>query len=248
MTFDVLAPHYGWMELALAGEKLQRCRTAFLDEVPSARNILLAGEGHGRCLVECCRRFNNARILCVDASGGMLARARGRLAAAGGAAARVEFICADILHWPAPARAFDLIATNFFLDCFRPEQLGQLIARLARAAAPGANWLVADFQISPAGLKRARSRLIVATMYVFFRAVTRLPARRLTAPDPWLQRAGFVLHRRREAEWGLLRSDWWRRPAGWDGTSGGSDRLKECKDAGSGPVRPEKERYGKRNR
>lgn len=248
MSFDVLAPHYGWMELALAGEKLQRCRTAFLDEVRSARNILLAGEGHGRCLVECCRRFNNARIVCVDASAGMLARARGRLAAAGGAAARVEFIRADILDWPAPAGAFDLIATNFFLDCFRTEQLDRLIARLAPAAAPGANWLVADFQIAPAGLKRVRSRLMVAAMYVFFRAVTRLAARRLTAPDPWLQRAGFVLHRRREAEWGLLRSDWWRRPAGQDECDGGLERPEECNDTGSEPARPETNRYDNCNR
>ncbi len=248
MSFDVLAPHYGWMELALAGEKLQRCRTAFLDEVRSARNILLAGEGHGRCLVECCRRFSNARILCVDASAGMLARARARLAAAGGAAGRAEFICADILDWPAPARAFDLIATNFFLDCFRAEQLERLIARLAQAAAPGANWLVADFQIAPAGLKRVRSRLIVAAMYVFFGAVTRLPSRRLTAPDPWLQRAGFVLHRRREAEWGLLRCDWWRRAAGHDECGGSSGRLKECNDTGSEPMRAENKRYGNCNR
>src|SRR5712671_6722984 len=56
VNFDVLARHYRWMELVLAGEKLQRCRTAFLGEIPAARNILLLGEGHGRCLVECCRR------------------------------------------------------------------------------------------------------------------------------------------------------------------------------------------------
>ena len=44
MSFDLLAPHYRWMEFILAGEKLQRCRTAFLDELPAARNILLVGE------------------------------------------------------------------------------------------------------------------------------------------------------------------------------------------------------------
>src|SRR5439155_22241467 len=35
MSFDTLAPHYRWMEFILAGKKLQRCRTAFLDEIPT---------------------------------------------------------------------------------------------------------------------------------------------------------------------------------------------------------------------
>jgi len=41
--------------------------------------------------------------------------------------------------------------------------------------------------------------------------MTRLPAKQLTPPDPFLERAGFTLHRRNESEWGLLHSDWWKR-------------------------------------
>jgi ubiquinone/menaquinone biosynthesis C-methylase UbiE len=203
MGFDTLAPHYRWMEFVLAGEKLQRCRTAFLDEIKAARNILLLGEGHGRCLVECCRRFPGARIVCVDASERMLVQAR-KLDAP-----QVEFIHADILNWSPSGKSFDLIATNFFLDCFRPEQLEHVIAQVAAAATPRANWLLADFQTPPAGLRRIRSRLILWAMYAFFRVLTRLPASKLTAPDAALGRAGFRLHRRIEAEWGLLHSDWW---------------------------------------
>lgn len=210
MSFDALAPHYRWMEFVLAGEKLQRCRTAFLDDIPAARNILLVGEGPGRCLVECCRRFAGARIVCVDASEKMLEQARRRLAGQGAPAARVEFIQADVVNWSPPVKAFDLLATNFFLDCFREEQLEQIIGRLARAATPGANWLVADFQVPAGGLKRMRSRLILWVMYSFFRTMTRLPANKLTAPDSYLKRAGFILDRRVETEWGLLHSDWWR--------------------------------------
>jgi hypothetical protein len=48
-------------------------------------------------------------------------------------------------------------------------------------------------------------------MYGFFRTMTRLPAHELTTPDSFLECAGFTLHRRIEAEWGLLHSDWWQR-------------------------------------
>lgn len=211
MSFDRLAPHYRWMELILAGEKLQRCRTAFLEELPAARNILLLGEGHGRGLVECRRRFPDARITCVDVSENMLAQARRRLLRHDLKPDRVEFVSADVLLWTPAGRDCDLIITNFFLDCFRAEQLEQIIPRLAAAMTPDANWLIADFQTATTGLKRMRSRLILWSMYAFFRTMTRLPARKLTAPDSYLVRAGLALHRRRESDWGLLRSDWWRR-------------------------------------
>jgi ubiquinone/menaquinone biosynthesis C-methylase UbiE len=142
----------------------------------------------------------------------MLAQARRRLSGLTAEATRVEFIHADVLNWSPPPEAFDLIATNFFLDCFREDQMEVVVGRLTAAATPGANWLLADFQIPSRGLQQIRSRLILWAMYAFFRTTTRLPASQLTAPDSFLNRAGFILHRRIEAEWGLLHSDWWRRP------------------------------------
>jgi ubiquinone/menaquinone biosynthesis C-methylase UbiE len=211
VSFDVLAPHYRWMEFVLAGEKLQRCRTAFLSEVSGARNILLAGEGHGRCLEECCARFPKARIVCVDASEAMLVQARRRLRTSNNRLERVQFIQSNLLEWSPGDGVFDLVVTNFFLDCFSPAQLEQVIHRLAAAATPRANWLLADFQSAASGLKKIRSNLVLWAMYRFFRVVTRLPAKKLTAPDAFLSQSGFRLHRRVEAEWGLLHSDWWRR-------------------------------------
>ncbi len=68
MSFDRLAPYYRGMERLLAGNKLHRCRTAWLEEVRDAKRILLAGEGHGRFLEVCAREFPQATIVCVDAS------------------------------------------------------------------------------------------------------------------------------------------------------------------------------------
>ena len=141
----------------------------------------------------------------------MLEQARRRLGAYGLASARVEFRQADVLCWSAHPGTYDFVATHFFFDCFRSEQLERIISQLAERTTPDANWLIADFQAPPVGWKRVRSRLILWAMYAFFRTVTRLPARELTAPDAALLRAGFTLHCRTESEWGLLRSDWWKR-------------------------------------
>ncbi|HEY2574393.1 MAG TPA: class I SAM-dependent methyltransferase, partial [Verrucomicrobiaceae bacterium] len=67
------------MERIFAGEKMQRCRTAFLDLVPIPKSVLLAGEGHGRFLAACRTKFPSAEITCVDASAAMLDQARRNL-------------------------------------------------------------------------------------------------------------------------------------------------------------------------
>jgi ubiquinone/menaquinone biosynthesis C-methylase UbiE len=210
MSFDPLARHYRWMELLLAGNKLQRCRTAFLNRVGNAQNILIAGEGNGRFLVECRRKFPAARIIAVDASARMLAAARDRLQRSGLDSDGVQFIHADALNWKHEGAAHDLIVTHFFLDCFPRQQLEQVVANLARSAAPGASWLLADFQVPVRGLRRYRALVIHALMYAFFRVATRLPARRLVPPDDFLKARNFVLQEQRTNEWGLLRSDLWK--------------------------------------
>ncbi len=214
MSFDRLAPFYRAMEFLSAGRRLQRCREAWLEAVPMPRAILLAGEGHGKSLEACMRRFPEAALTAVDASAGMLREARSRLRRAGLDDGRVRFLQADLLTWEPPPGEYDLIVTHFFLDCFSAESLARVVSRLAGAAAPEAHWLLADFQIARRGVARWRSQVIVGMLYRFFRVVTRLPASSLVCPAPCLESEGFHLHHRRDMEWGLLTSQWWRRDAG----------------------------------
>lgn len=210
MSFDLLAPHYRWMEALCAAGQLQRCRTALLAELAAPRRALVYGEGNGRFLVELCRRFPAVRVTVVEASAVMIDLARARLRRAGLAGAQVEFIRADALAWQPPAGAFDLIVTCFFLDCFRADQLQRLVHTIASAAEPDAHWLHADFQIAPTGLMRMCSRVIVKFLYVFFRCVTRLPAHELVDVAPCLSAAGFTRRQRREFILGLLFCDLWK--------------------------------------
>jgi len=65
-SFDLLAPHYRWLEWFLAGGKLQRCRTACLGMI-AAPKVLSYGEGNGRFLAALCRKFPEAEVTSVDA-------------------------------------------------------------------------------------------------------------------------------------------------------------------------------------
>lgn len=211
MSFEVLAPHYTWMEAVLAGRRLQRARVAWLETLAGTEEMLIAGVGHGHFLTRCARRFPRVRITSVDASAGMLAQAQRRARRAGIEASRLTFVHAALPEWQPPARRFDAIVTHFFLDCFPPRELDAVVDSLAQAAADSARWLVADFAVPARGLARQRARAVHALMYAFFRRVGKIRARRVTEPDPWLTVQGFVLVGRKTFEWGLLHSDCWRR-------------------------------------
>lgn len=211
MNFDRLAPHYRWIEALFAGGRLQRCRTSMLDVISAPKSVLIYGEGNGRFLVELIRRFPQAAVTVVEASAVMVDLARSRLQRDGLESAAVTFVQADALTWEPPASSFDLIVTCFFLDCFQEDQLQKLMPVFANAATPDAQWLLADFQIAPSGLRRLRSRVIVVLLYAFFRQITRISARELVDVQPYLRAAGFMRREHRKFDHGLLFCDWWSR-------------------------------------
>jgi len=194
------------MERVLAGSALQSCRTKHLASITHGGKILLLGEGPGRFLSEVIRSFPVAEITCVDSSAAMLAQAR-----SANPSPHVLFVHADASEHHLGIECYDTIASHFFLDCFPPDQLRQLISRIASALKPGGLWLISDFRLPPSGPQRWRAAILLKFMYLFFRTVTALPARQLTNPDPFLQQNGLVLLKRHTANFGLLHSDLWRK-------------------------------------
>lgn len=211
MSFDTLARHYSWIEALFAGRRLQRCRTAMLRHLPAPEQVLVFGEGNGRFMAELLRRFPHARLTVIEQSTAMIRAARKRLELANLQHAEVCFIEADALNWRPTTHTYDLIVTCFFLDCFGEDQLAPLISAIARAARPGAHWLVADFQIARTGWRRLRSRLVVSFLYRFFRLATGITARQLVDPAPLLAANGFERHHHEEQDYGLLFCSVWKR-------------------------------------
>lgn len=221
MSFDRLTPHYTWLERVLAGPRLQRARVAWVHELapnlaheaPERFRVLIAGVGHGHFLRACARRFPHVEIVSVDASARMLEQARARALHAGIPRERLQFVQASLPEWQPPAQSFDAIVTHFFLDCFPPGELADVVATLAHSARGTARWLLADFAVPARGWRRARAQTIHRAMYAFFRPVAQVQARRVTQPDPLLRAHGFTLLGRKTSEWGLLQSDLWTRAA-----------------------------------
>jgi ubiquinone/menaquinone biosynthesis C-methylase UbiE len=210
MSFDRLAPHYSWMERLLAGDKLHRCRTAFLDEARAARKALLLGEGHGKFLVELRSINSDAEIWCVEESAGMIRAARERLARRGLNESGIHFLqgrAEEII----PDFSVDLAASHFFLDCFPADTVAKLVGTTSRILSENGVWLLSDFQVPSTGWRKVRARVVLAVAYRFFWIATRLPARSLAAPQPFFRESGLRLDQRKEFNFGLLYAELWRK-------------------------------------
>ena len=207
MNFDLVAPHYRLLETIAFGNALQTARTYWIEQIPRPRRALVVGEGNGRFLCELLRAHPKIDIDCIDASRVMLALARARVRQLRPESlASVRFIHLDVLTW-SPLNSYDLLVTHFFLDCFPPDQVGAIVAKLARAARPAAIWLIADFCIPHRRFARIHAKFWVRMMYAFFRVFAGIPAKELVDPTPYLQCNGFVRSSRRLSRGGMLRSD-----------------------------------------
>lgn len=212
--FDLLAPHYHWMERVSFGKLLHRCRTAMLDRMSNSRRALVLGDGDGRFLSALLATNPRVYVDAIDGSRAMTSAACGRVGTVIGGQERVRFVTADAREVPFPAAEYDLVVSHFFLDCFPAEQLVPLVRRIADACVLGGQWVIGDFHQSDAGLARPLTGLALFGMYTFFRCVTGLPAGRLVDPGPDLHRCGFTPAAERRFLGGFLSCRAWVKSGG----------------------------------
>ncbi len=204
-NFDVLAKPYRWLEYLTFGPYLWLARTTYIDDLQNRRRVLLVGEGDGRFLAELHRRYPTLELHYLDPSPSMLQTARQRCPQA-------QFHRATLPNANLPSNHFDAIVTNFFLDCFTPEALPQVIGELAASTTPNAIWLISDFKPT----KHLWGRLVVNALYKSFGLLTNLEASHLVSYEAEMQANGFTLTALRNYLAGLLASERWQRnpPAG----------------------------------
>jgi ubiquinone/menaquinone biosynthesis C-methylase UbiE len=211
VSFDRIARPYRLFETIVFGAALQRARTHWIGTISPPKHAVILGEGDGRFLGELVAVHPETEIDCVDGSPRMLERARRRLLRRPlGSGKNVQFLQKDIRSW-TPPRAYDLVVTHFFLDCFPGDELEQIVEKTARAAGSGAVWLVSDFVLPAKGLPRLGARVLLTVMYAFFRVVAGIRAKDLIDPAPYLERNGFVRQSRRTFYAGMVTADLWER-------------------------------------
>jgi hypothetical protein len=205
-NFDRLARAYRWMERLTFGRSLSRCRCALLDDIQSARNALLIGDGDGRFAARLLQENLSVHIDAVDSS---LAMLQVLVQNSGLHAGRVSTYHADVLSWAPPHPPYDLVVAHFSLDCFTTDEAAALARRLRSSFTPTARWVISEFATPKGWFGGLIARPLVFSLYLSFNMLTGLGVRRLPDHRKALTTAGFVLER--ELCWlgGLLVSEMW---------------------------------------
>ena len=189
MNADPLARIYRTLEYLAFGRSLERCRFSLLEPVAKAKRILIVGEGDGRFLAQVLARNAEAQVDVVDSSGRMLALARAKVAPPD--LPRVRFLHQNALDG-LPIVTYDAIVTNFFLDCLTPEEARQFIRSTVQLLDRHGCWLVGEFHLPPAGMRRWHAKVWLTVMYRFFAFTTGLRARQIPDYPSEFASAGLV--------------------------------------------------------
>ncbi len=204
MSFDPIAPVYDALSRLVFGRSLVQAQLVWLTKVPPDSAVLIVGGGTGGLLAEVLTQCRPARVLFLEASGKMLTKARGRVRHHP-LTERVEFREGTESLLQA-SDAFTVVLLPFVLDVSpEPVLARQFLPPLLRATLPGGLWLVTDFIHSP----RLQHRLLLQTMYFFFRLVTGLQARQLPDWPRLLTEAGLIPGAQQTAANGQVQTGVW---------------------------------------
>lgn len=192
--FDGVAWFYDPLARLVFGREMVDSQTHHLGSIPPGSSVLILGGGTGWIVDELFERSPDCTVWYIEASGKMLQKARRR-----GKSGRVHFIHGS---WQdVPARKFDVVVTNYFLDLFTNQTLGLMIPVIAGSLHTDGQWLATDFT----GDSKWH-RIMLRLMYWFFGLVCEIEAKSLPAWEEAMTNAGFRQVAARRSFGGFMKS------------------------------------------
>ncbi|MCJ8329163.1 MAG: class I SAM-dependent methyltransferase [Lentisphaeria bacterium] len=166
--FNTLAGIYDLLSrIALLG-RIQKSQLDVLAHIGPANRALIVGGGTGVFLPKLLEKLPELKIDWIDSSDKMIANTKRRLTET--QCKNIIFHSCDIADFHTD-ESYDLIISNFFLDCFMHEKLANIIKSLDDKLEVNGIWIVCDFK--QCGLI---SKLYIKMMYLFFRAICGIQA------------------------------------------------------------------------
>lgn len=177
--FDILAPVYDKLARFFFGSEITRAQLHFLDHAASTQQVLIIGGGTGDLAKALLDRFADINITYIETSAAMIARSTEKCSAH---LERIQFVQGTV-DTIADDKCFQIVITPFFLDMFPNGDVDDLVKTITCGMDPGGKWIATDFTNSP----KIFHRLMLWTMYRFFRTLCGIHARALPAWEKALE-------------------------------------------------------------
>ena len=192
--FDTIAKYYNFLEILAFGRILYGTRIYLLNRTSKPFNILLVGEGTGcfsRYLVNC---YPKSSITILDSSNRMIKIMRGQNQIS--KVQNITILQQDYFKY-TPEIKYDLVFTNFFLDCFKSSDLLEIVGNIRLMLNETGEWQDVDFTMPHKKnlLSYNYNQLIFKVLYNSFRLICKIESVSIKDLDLNYQKLGFILDR-----------------------------------------------------
>ena len=192
--FDTIAKYYNFLEILAFGKILYGTRLHSLNRTSNPNNILLVGEGTGyfsKYLVKC---YPKSSMIILDSSNQMIKIMQGH-----NEISKVQNITISQQDYfkHTPAIKYDLICSNFFLDCFKSSDVLRIVGKIKLMLNENGEWNDVDFTMPRRKnlLNCKYNKLILKILYTSFRLICKIESVSIEDVDFDYQKLGFILDR-----------------------------------------------------
>lgn len=187
-NYDKIAGYYDLLSRAIFRRSIINAQVYLLPYISAHSTVLIVGGGTGWILEEIARiRPAGLEITYVEISAGMIRLSEKRDYKQN----NVQFVHESIETF-IPSHAYDVILTPFLFDNFSAVHAQTTFAKLHVSLKAGGNWLFADFVYDP-DRGKLWQKLLLKTMYTFFRLVAKIEASQLNDMEDLFSRHYYQL-------------------------------------------------------
>ena len=197
--YDNVSVFYDKLSKLVFGKAQLEAQAFFLPSILPGSKIVIAGGGTGWILEAVAKMYpTGLNITFIDASQNMINLAKKRDAAEN----KVTFIAKPLQEIDLPEESFNVVFTPFFFDNFTDETSAQLFNILDKSLIKNGLWLQTDF----AAPRKWWQKLLLATMYLFFRLLCKVEAQHLPDVETLFHESNYQMKQDRYFYSGFIRS------------------------------------------
>jgi len=141
-NYNKAAWFYEQASTVYSAGQIRKAKAAQIAHIQPGQSISYLGVGTGEDAVMAAKK--GARVTCIDLSSSMIKRAQQKMSKAGVTA---ELIVGDVKTHSRIGH-YDVVATNFFLNCFREKQMQEMMQLAIDFIRPEGRLMLADVALS----------------------------------------------------------------------------------------------------
>ncbi len=122
--------------------RIRKAKAAQVPLMEPGQRVLYLGVGTGEDAVLAAQK--GVQVTCVDLSSSMIKRVRQKMDTAGVSAECIVGDATKHCRW----EHYDVVATNFFLNCFREPMMRSMLGHATRLIKPGGRLMIADVALA----------------------------------------------------------------------------------------------------